>query len=175
MDDLVNYYLKSDTYTKSEVQQLISAVKQFTYQSVATLPTASADTMNIIYLVPSSDPQTQNVKDEYITIATTEQDVTTYSWEKIGSTDIDLSGYYTSQQTDSAINTALASYSTTTQMTTAINTAVSGKQNAITDGCLLDSSSRRSKGSHHHKFPADEEYAHYDKIQQCYLRSQFNA
>ena len=137
VDDLVNYYLKSDTYTKSEVQQLISAVKQFTYQSVATLPTASADTMNIIYLVPSSDPQTQNVKDEYITIATTEQDVTTYSWEKIGSTDIDLSGYYTSQQTDSAINTALASYSTTTQMTTAINTAVSGKQNAITDGAII--------------------------------------
>ena len=137
VDDLVNYYLKSDTYTKSEVQQLISAVKQFTYQSVATLPTASADTMNIIYLVPSSDPQTQNVKDEYITIATTEQDVTTYSWEKIGSTDIDLSGYYTSQQTDAAISAALADYSTTTQMTTAINTAVSGKQNAITDGAII--------------------------------------
>ena len=137
VDDLVNYYLKSDTYTKSEVQQLISAVKQFTYQSVATLPTASADTMNIIYLVPSSYPQTQNVKDEYITIATTEQDVTTYSWEKIGSTDIDLSGYYTSQQTDAAISAALADYSTTTQMTTAINTAVSGKQNAITDGAII--------------------------------------
>ena len=137
VDDLVNYYLKSDTYTKSEVQQLISAVKQFTYQSVQSLPTASADTMNIIYLVPSSDPQTQNVKDEYITIATTEQDVTTYSWEKIGSTDIDLSGYYTSTQTDAAISAALASYSTTSQMTTAINTAVSGKQNAITDGAII--------------------------------------
>ena len=124
VDDLVNYYLKSETYTKAEVQQLIAAVKQFTYQSVATLPTASADTMNIIYLVPSSDPQTQNVKDEYITIATTEQDVTTYSWEKIGSTEIDLSGYYTSAQTDAAISAALQSYSTTTQMNTAITTAL---------------------------------------------------
>ena len=137
VDDLVNYYLKSDTYTKSEVQQLISAVKQFTYQSVATLPTASADTMNKIYLVPSTNPQTKNVKDEYITIAVTDQGTTTYSWEQIGSTTIDLSGYYTSQQTDAAINTALASYSTTTQMTTAINTAVSGKQNAITDGAII--------------------------------------
>ena len=124
VDDLVNYYLKSETYTKAEVQQLIAAVKQFTYQSVATLPTASADTMNIIYLVPSSDPQTQNVKDEYITIATTEQDVTTYAWEKIGSTEIDLSGYYTSAQTDAAISAALQSYSTTTQMNTAITTAL---------------------------------------------------
>ena len=138
VDDLVNYYLKSDTYTKSEVQQLISAVKQFTYQSVQSLPTASADTMNIIYLVPSSDPQTQNTKDEYITISSTnEQDQTVYSWEKIGSTDIDLSGYYTSTQTDAAISAALADYSTTTQMTTAINTAVSGKQNAITDGAII--------------------------------------
>ena len=116
VNDLVNYYLKSDTYTKAEVQQLIDAVKQFTYVSVAELPTASADTMNKIYLVPSTNPETKNVKDEYITIAVTDQGTTTYSWEQIGSTTVDLSGYYTSQQTDAAINTALAAYSTTTQM-----------------------------------------------------------
>lgn len=128
VNDLVNYYLKSDTYTKSEVQQLIDAVKQFTYQSVAELPTASADTMNKIYLVPSTNPETKNVKDEYITISVTDQGTTTYSWEQIGSTTVDLSGYYTSAQTDAAItvaiNTALASYSTTTQMTAAIATAI---------------------------------------------------
>ena len=116
VNDLVNYYLKSDTYTKAEVQQLIDAVKQFTYVSVAELPTASADTMNKIYLVPSTNPETKNVKDEYITIAVTDQGTTTYSWEQIGSTTVDLSGYYTSAQTDAAINTALAAYSTTTQM-----------------------------------------------------------
>ena len=128
VNDLVNYYLKSDTYTKAEVQQLIDAVKQFTYQSVAELPTASADTMNKIYLVPSTNPKTKNVKDEFITIATTDQGTTTYSWEQIGTTTVDLSGYYTSQQTDAAIsaalNAALASYSTTTQMTAAIATAI---------------------------------------------------
>ena len=137
VSDLTNYYLKSETYTQAEIQQLIAAIKQFRYQSVAELPTASADTMGIIYLVPSTNPQTQNVKDEFITISATDQGTTTYSWEQIGSTTIDLSGYYTSQQTDAAINTALASYSTTTQMTTAINTAVSGKQNAITDGAII--------------------------------------
>ena len=118
VNNLVNYYLKSDTYTKAEVQQLIDAVKQFTYQSVATLPTASADTMNKIYLVPSTNPQTKNVKDEFITIATTDQGTTTYSWEQIGTTTIDLSGYYTSQQTDAAISNALSAYSTTTEMQT---------------------------------------------------------
>ena len=124
VNDLVNYYLKSDTYTKAEVQQLIDAVKQFQYVSVAELPTASADTMNKIYLVPSTNPQTKNVKDEYITIAVTDQGTTTYSWEQIGTTTIDLSGYYTSQQTDAAISAALADYSTTQQMNAAITAAL---------------------------------------------------
>ena len=86
VDNLVNYYLKSETFTKSEVNALIAAVQQFTYVSVAELPTASAETMNKIYLVPSTNPQTKNVKDEYITIAVTDQGTTTYSWEQIGTT-----------------------------------------------------------------------------------------
>ena len=124
VNNLVNYYLKSDTYTKAEVQQLIDAVKQFTYVSVAELPTASADTMNKIYLVPSTNPKTKNVKDEFITIAVTDQGTTTYSWEQIGSTTIDLSGYYTSAQTDAAIANALSAYSTTQQMNSAITSAL---------------------------------------------------
>lgn len=128
VNDLLNYYLKSETYTKTEVNTLLNAIKQFTYVLVQTLPTASADTMNKIYLVPSSDPQTQNVKDEYITIATENGGTTTYAWEQIGSTAIDLSGYYTSTQTDSAISSALssalASYSTTSQMNSAIALAL---------------------------------------------------
>ena len=125
VNNLVNYYLKSETFTKAEVNQLIAAVKQFQYQSVAELPTASAQTMNIIYLVPGLSPTTQNVKDEYITIATTnEMQETVYSWEKIGTTEIDLSNYYTKAQTDAAITAALASYSTTEQMNTAIATAI---------------------------------------------------
>ena len=122
VNDLVNYYLKSDTYTKAEVQQLIDAVKQFTYVSVAELPTASADTMNKIYLVPSTNPETKNVKDEYITIATTDQGTTTYSWEQIGTTTVDLSGYSTTEQMNAAIAnaiaTALANYYTKSQTMT---------------------------------------------------------
>lgn len=89
VDDLVNYYLKSETYTKAEVNALIAGIKQFTYRVVDSLPTASADTMYIVYFVPSADPQAQNVKDEYITV----EDNGTYSWELIGSTKIDLGDY----------------------------------------------------------------------------------
>ena len=162
VSDLVNYYLKSDTYSRLEVQQLIDTVKQFVYVSAAELPTASADTMNKIYLIPSANPQQQNVKDEFITIATTEQGLTTYAWEQIGSTTIDLSGYYTSAQTDAAIttalNTALAAYSTTSQMNSAIAAALAayytkteidlllaGKQPTISD--LADIRSGAQKGA----------------------------
>jgi hypothetical protein len=128
VSDLTNYYLKSELYTKSEVDQLIAAINQFEFVSVQTLPTASADTMGKLYLVPSADPKTQNVKDEYITLAVTEQDTTTYSWECIGSTAIDLSNYYTKTQTDAAItaalNAALADYSTTSQVGTMISNAI---------------------------------------------------
>lgn len=90
---LLNYYLKSETYTKVEVNALIEAIKQFTYEVVAELPTASAATMNKIYLVPSPNPQTENAKDEYITVTSTSGGVIVYSWEQIGSTVIDLSEY----------------------------------------------------------------------------------
>ena len=124
VNDLTYYYLKSETFTKDEVNQLIAAIKQFQYQSVSELPVASAATMGIIYLVPSTNPQQKNIKDEFITISLTDQGTTTYSWEQIGSTEVDLSGYYTSAQTDSAINAALATYSTTSQMNAAIATAL---------------------------------------------------
>lgn len=125
VSDLANYYLKSETYTKAEVQTLINAIKQFTYQTAQTLPTASADTMHIIYLVPSSDPQTQNIKDEYITIDNGQEAQTRYTWEQIGSTAIDLSGYVTT----TALNTALANYTTTADLTTLL----AGKQDVISD------------------------------------------
>lgn len=105
VSNLINYYLKSETYaksetyTKQEVQTLIDAVKQFEYVVVSVLPTASADTMHKIYLVPASESHQQNVKDEYITLESSG----VYSWEQIGSTEIDLSNYYTKDETDFAI------------------------------------------------------------------------
>lgn len=55
---------------------------------VQTLPTQNIQT-NIIYLVPSTDPQTRNTYDEFIYIQSTS------SWEQIGSTAVDLTGYAT--------------------------------------------------------------------------------
>ena len=128
VNNLVNYYLKSETYNKNEVDAMVAAIQQFRLVSVAQLPTASADTMNKIYLVPSANPQTQNTKDEFITLMVDEQGTVTYSWECIGSTEVNLTNYYTKSQTDAAItaaiNTALANYSTTSQVGTIVSTAI---------------------------------------------------
>ena len=83
VNNLENYYLKSETYTRDEVQQLLTTLRGATFQLVDTLP-ASGDP-GIIYLVPKDPEQASNVKDEYIYVNS--------AWEKIGDTEIDLSGY----------------------------------------------------------------------------------
>lgn len=108
VNDLVNYYLKSETYSKTEVDSIATTIKNSRFMVVATLPTTDIKT-NVIYLVPSSDPQTGNVKDEYINL-----DGTSAGWECIGSTSVDLDGYVT----DEELNTALADYVTSTDLTT---------------------------------------------------------
>lgn len=129
---LVNYYLKSETYSRSEVQQLVDNVRQFQYKVVATLPQPTADTVGWIYLVPGSHTETQNVKEEYITIL----EGSSYKWEHIGSTNVDLSGYSTTEEMNAAIASALASYYTKAQvdaMVQTINTAIAQKQDTISD------------------------------------------
>lgn len=119
VNDLTNYYLASDTYTKTEVNNLVGAISTITFELVNTLPTTDIET-NVIYLVPKSvGTGTSNIKDEYINL-----DGTTAGWEKIGDTDIDLSGYVTT----TALNTALADYTTTSNL----NTLLGAKQDTIT-------------------------------------------
>lgn len=126
VSDLVYYYTKSDTFNKTEVLNLIAAVKQFRYEVVAELPEASIDTVGVIYFVPADDPQQSNVKDEYITLTKTEGGATVYYWEKIGSTEIDLSNYATLDDVNAAITTALADYYTKSEIA-AIIAGVEGR------------------------------------------------
>lgn len=106
VSDLLNYYTKADSYTRAQVDALIASVKQFQFRVVASLPAASADTMYIIYLVPSELPGDDDVKDEYITI----EENGTYYWEQIGRTTVDLSDYPTNEAMEQAIDDALSAY-----------------------------------------------------------------
>lgn len=83
VNDLTNYYLKTETYTKVEVNNLISAVQGVSLKKVDTLPATGE--ANTIYLVPKVPPSSQNVLNEYIWIDN--------GWELIGSTSVDLTDY----------------------------------------------------------------------------------
>lgn len=126
VNNLLNYYNKTETYSKTEVDTLVSAVAGATFESVQTLPTTNIKT-NVIYLVPKQTPETSNIKDEYINL-----DGTTAGWELIGDTGVDLSNYVTT----TALNTALGNYTTTADLTTLLAgkvDKVSGKQLSTED------------------------------------------
>ena len=86
VNDLVNYYTKTETFTKQEVNNLISAITTMDIQVVQTLPTQDISTTTI-YLVPKTTAETNDAYDEYIYVSN--------NWEHIGSTEVDLTNYVT--------------------------------------------------------------------------------
>ena len=102
------YQTKQGVYTKEEVDLMLSLMRQFTYETKASLPEASANTMWKIYLIPSTNSKDGNVKDEFITIATVDGSTVTYSWEQVGSTTADLTDYLKTSGLGTAL-TALTS------------------------------------------------------------------
>lgn len=134
VNDLTNYYLKSETYTQSEVNNLIGQIKTISIEVVNTLPTTGED--NKIYLVPK-EGSTGDVYNEYIWVNNT--------WELIGSTQVDLTGYATQDwvnnqikdflnesQVTQIVNNSLTNYYTKTETysKTEVNNLLNGKANA---------------------------------------------
>lgn len=78
------------------LQEAVGAGLTLVVLGTDPLPTASADTMGKIYLKtdnshdPSSGTGWKDVYDEYVTVRT---GTSTYTWEKIGNTDVNLSNY----------------------------------------------------------------------------------
>ena len=89
---------KDATYSETQtIAQAIAAVSDevaaktaFKYEKVETLPTASADTMQKIYLVAKGEGKTGYK--EWLTI---DKGKGEYAWEEIGDTDISFDGYIT--------------------------------------------------------------------------------
>lgn len=85
VDNLVNYYKKCETYSRSEIDKKIIDLSTIKLKVVDILP--SVGEINIIYLVPKLESNDNNYKDEYIWVEN--------KWELIGSTKVDLSEYAT--------------------------------------------------------------------------------
>ena len=67
---------------------------------VQSLPTASADTMNKMYLVAESSAQTQDAYEIFITVRTGSSGSYNYAWEKVDTARLDLSGYVRKEDVD---------------------------------------------------------------------------
>jgi len=98
VDDLVNYYKKTETYTKTEVDNLIDIIGGGKFEVVESLPTEDIN-LKAIYLVAKATSETSNVYDEYVYI--------NGAWEKIGDTQIDLSDYVTAEILQNALENKL--------------------------------------------------------------------
>ena len=128
VDDLVNYYLKSETYTKAEVDRIIESVTSISFEVVTELPTTGES--NKIYL-KLKEESANNSYEEYIWI--------NEKWELIGSTEVDLSNYVTTDDFTLTLETyvksedlsnTLSEYVTSEQLTTAL----SSKQDTLVSG-----------------------------------------
>ena len=85
------------TFGDTPVQKGDTVSMPALYMLVSTLPTAGADTMNRIYLVPAGTTETGNIYAEYITVAGQQQTgkPANYKWEKLGEhqATVDLTPY----------------------------------------------------------------------------------
>lgn len=66
VSDLENYYLKSETYTKDEIDNKLSLVPRFSVKVVQTLPTENISETTV-YLVPSGEDE-YSLYTEYINV-----------------------------------------------------------------------------------------------------------
>jgi len=100
VNDLLYYYSKTDVYNKAEVRELIGAIDTLTMEVVSALPVSDISTTTIYLLKQSGS----NVYDEYVYISD--------AWVKIGTTEMDLSGYLTVAN----FNIAIADYYTKSEI-----------------------------------------------------------
>ena len=85
-NNLTYYYKKTETYTQSEVDALVSAIPKFAIEVVNSLPTTDISSTTV-YLLKTSNTETGNLYTEYIYVNNT--------WESLGTQTVDLTNYPT--------------------------------------------------------------------------------
>lgn len=101
VNNLVNYYTKTQTYTQAEVNALISAIPKFTISVVNSLPTSGISSTTV-YLVKSGSGS--DLYTEYI--------YANNAWEILGSQKVDLTGYATETWVNTKLSNAVTALDT---------------------------------------------------------------
>lgn len=113
-DDLLNYYKKSDTYSKEEIVELIGNINKLTSEIVESLPTENIST-STIYLIKDGD--TNNYK-QYMYISG--------AWAQLSDTNIDLSGYAKLTDLDTKVDKVTGKTLSTNDFTNVLKSKLDG-------------------------------------------------
>lgn len=109
VSDLANYYTKSQTFTREEINAKISAIPKFAIEVVSSLPTSNIS-VTTVYLVGGGSGN--DLYTEYI--------YANGKWEILGAQTVDLTGY----ATEMWVNTQLGAYLKQSELEVAINSAL---------------------------------------------------
>lgn len=94
-NDLQEYYKKTETYNRTEIDNIISTIPKYKHIVVDELPTSNIST-EAVYLVPSTSAANDMYR-EYIYI--------NEKWELIGIQEGDLSAFYNKNEIDGKFET----------------------------------------------------------------------
>lgn len=117
---------------KLQMSTLIAALNGLAIAVVSELPTTDIDT-HTLYLVPKTNPESPDVYNEYMYINN--------AWELIGSTEVNLTNYYTKTEVDTALaakqdeltfDNAPTASSTNPVTSGGVKTALDAKQDELT-------------------------------------------
>ena len=114
VDDLLNYYKKSDTYSKEEIAELIGNINKLTSEIVESLPTENIST-STIYLIKDGD--TNNYK-QYMYISG--------AWAQLSDTNIDPSGYAKLTDLDTKVDKVTGKTLSTNDFTNVLKSKLDG-------------------------------------------------
>lgn len=120
VSDLINYYTKSQTYTRDEINALVSNIPKFSIEVVDTLPTSGISESTVYLLKTGTEG---DLYTEYIYVKN--------AWDPLGRQRVDLTGY----ATEDWVNQKLSDYLRGEDLTIAINLALaSAKESGEFDG-----------------------------------------
>lgn len=141
-DLLNNYYQKNESYSKTEIDNMIASIPKFDIKVVLTLPTENISE-STIYLVPTQQEE-GGLYQEYVYINN--------RWELIGGQSVDLSDYYNRQTIDSLLDNKLDTGEVV--QSTGYNTDKVMSQKAVTD-IVNDKFDKSSINNYYNKSETD--------------------
>lgn len=125
-------YLATQRFVTDEVASAVGKITSFEYKIVSSLPATTEGKKGVIYLVAHSGSTTNNVYDEYIFLPA--EGSTAARYEKIGTTDIDLTPYAKKTEIPTKVSQLSndLSLANTTYVSNSISTAVNALEKSDT-------------------------------------------